>query len=264
MRIDITFKPNSQKYYMPFNYNYQLSSALYNVFRSGSPEFSAWLHDKGWIDETNKPLKLFTFSKLYFDKVSKQGPFLECEGNAKLLFSSPIEDSLITHFVSGLMEDNNFELNYVNMQAKFKVRDVKIIPEPKMQTKQKFLMLSPAAASKTIEKDGKLHIYYLKPSDPELLPSLKNNLIRKYKLIHNKDYTGKLDIELDQDYIKSRGGEEKISKLITIQEGSNKQNKVKGFVCPLTIEADPDMLAAAYNCGIGQKNSMGFGMLDVR
>ena len=53
---------------IPFNYNYALHSAIYNLIEKSSSEYSQYLHDKGFINETiEKRFKLFTFSKLFFE-----------------------------------------------------------------------------------------------------------------------------------------------------------------------------------------------------
>ena len=52
---------------IPFNYNYALHSAIYGCIEKSSGEYSKYLHDKGFINETvKKRFKLFTFSKLFF------------------------------------------------------------------------------------------------------------------------------------------------------------------------------------------------------
>jgi CRISPR-associated endoribonuclease Cas6 len=34
-------------------------------------------------------------------------------------------------------------------------------------------------------------------------------------------------------------------------------------MCPITIEGNPELIRLAYESGLGEKNSMGFGMLEV-
>jgi len=68
---------------------------------------------------------------------------------------------------------------------------------------------------------------------------------------------------LDQNFIADRGGPDKITKLITIREGREGETKVRGFMCPVTIEGDERLIRLAYESGLGEKNSMGFGMIEV-
>ncbi len=66
MRVKITAL-TQQPAVIPFNYNYALHSAIYALIEKSSSEYSRYLHDKGFINETkNKRFKLFAFSKLLF------------------------------------------------------------------------------------------------------------------------------------------------------------------------------------------------------
>ena len=66
LRVKITALTESPAA-IPFNYNYALHSAIYGLIEKSSGEYSEYLHDKGFINNTiNKRFKLFTFSKLFF------------------------------------------------------------------------------------------------------------------------------------------------------------------------------------------------------
>ena len=64
MRVKITALTESPAT-IPFNYNYALHSAIYGLIEKSSGEYSRYLHDKGFINETvKKRFKLFTFSNI--------------------------------------------------------------------------------------------------------------------------------------------------------------------------------------------------------
>ena len=52
-------------------------------------------------------------------------------------------------------------------------------------------------------------------------------------------------------------------KLITIKEATSKEIKLKGFITPISIKSTIDIQKIAYFCGIGEKNSLGFGCLEL-
>jgi len=60
LRIRVLLNSLSSKS-LTVNYNYPLSSAIYNLLRLGSSEFSAFLHDIGFPLNDRK-YKLFTFA----------------------------------------------------------------------------------------------------------------------------------------------------------------------------------------------------------
>ena len=69
MRVKITALTR-QSAVISFNYNYARHCAIYALIEKFSSEYSRYLHDRGFINETkNKRFKLFTFSKLLFARV---------------------------------------------------------------------------------------------------------------------------------------------------------------------------------------------------
>ncbi|MER3523977.1 MAG: hypothetical protein C4326_07890 [Ignavibacteria bacterium] len=57
--------------------------------------------------------------------------------------------------------------------------------------------------------------------------------------------------------------ETSVSKLITIQQGHDDETKVRGFMCPLMIKGNPELIRLAYESGLGEKGSLGFGFIEL-
>lgn len=263
MRLELTLKPLHKNYIVPFNYNYQISSAIYRIFQNSSPEFSYWLHAKGWIGSDNKPIKMFNFSKLFFQEVNADNDILIAKGYCKFFLTSPIEEKIIQHFILGIMHSNDLIITSKKSEAKFRIISADIIPNPNFSDNMKFIMLSPTTSSITIEKEGKKSIQYLLPDSKEIKKALIKNLQKKYELIYQQKYNGNIELDFDWDYINKRGGVEKITKLITVKEDTKNEIKIRGFICPIIVNATSEINKIAYELGIGEKNSLGFGMLDV-
>jgi CRISPR-associated endoribonuclease Cas6 len=113
------------------------------------------------------------------------------------------------------------------------------------------------------EHKGKLQPYYYRANDPELSEAVRQNLLSKYEIIDGSpapdDY---LQFTIDADYLSRRGGVEKVSKLVTIKEGTREETRIKGFECPFTLRGNPELMAMAWECGVGDHNSMGCGMVE--
>ena len=173
----------------------------------------------------------------------------------------PVEETL-KHVVVGIFEKQEF---YIDREYnRFVVEQVEILPEPEWERKMSFTMLSPMTVSLPEERNGKLVPQYLRAHDLRLSDALRVNIVNKYRSLYKNELQ---DIEfsctLDQDYIEKHGGYEGVSKLIVIKEGKEDETKVKGIMCPLTIEGNPDLIKLAYESGLGEKNSLGFGMIEV-
>jgi CRISPR-associated endoribonuclease Cas6 len=53
----------------------------------------------------------------------------------------------------------------------------------------------------------------------------------------------------------------KVQKLITLKEGRSDETKIKGTLAPFRLRAPRELMEVGYECGFGEKNSMGFGMV---
>jgi len=63
------------------------------------------------------------------------------------------------------------------------------------------------------------------------------------------------------DYFQRRQG--RVSKLLHIKEGAAEETKIKAFAMPFAIRGNPELTKVAWECGLGDKNSLGLGMIDV-
>jgi CRISPR-associated endoribonuclease Cas6 len=269
VRIKITAATKSPAD-IPFDYNYALHSAIYGFLKKSSGEYSKYLHDKGFINESAKRrFKLFTFSKLFFSpsKIRKNG-FNKVK-EISFIFSTPIEKSY-EHLVLGLFSDQKFYLSFSGRKIDFNISRVEALPAPKFKNRSKFVCLSPVAVSTQREKaDGFLEQHYLDYMNPDerehFIENIKKTLINKYQVFYKKDYPDdgrEFNFSFDVNYIAKRHG--KISKLIHFKKiDKNIRTKIKGFEAPFTVAADPELIKIGYDAGFGNGGSMGLGCGEI-
>lgn len=255
---------------IPFNYNYALHSAIYGLIEKSSGEYSRYLHNKGFINETvKKRFKLFTFSKLFFAPTRIQKNGFHQVKEISFIFSTPIEQSY-EHLILGLFSDQTFHLNFLGEKINFSVKQVEAMPEPQFDSECKFLCLSPIAVSTQREKaNGRLEQHYLDYMNPEerkhFIENIKKNLINKYQTFYKTNYADhdhEFKFSFDVNYITKRQG--KISKLMHFKKiDKNIKTKIKGFEAPFTVVADPELIKIGYDCGFGNDNSAGMGCVDL-
>ena len=257
MRLRIDLRPENYHYKIPINYQYPLAGGIYHILFTGNQEFANWLHKEGYVLPNQKKIKLFTFSKLFTKYGKIKDGILQTDGDAYFFFSSPVKEQHITTFVQGILSMDNLKISTKRTHTNFQISSVNSLEPPEFEEKMKYKMLSPAVASTVRTNGDKKYIHYYRADEEELPEKLEANLRRKYRLLHGRDYDGKLKITLDRDYIARKH----TSKLVTIKEGHGDQVKVKAFECPVIIEGNEDMQKVAYDCGVGEKGSLGFGML---
>lgn len=267
MRIKLTMRASTISSMMPINYQYYLSATIYKILGTSSPEYAKFLHNHGYIGPDKKPRKLFTFSHLFFQPKTKPvGNLLPVspKSHATLFISSPMLQDFVQHFVMGLFSDQKIEITSQNTKITFHIEQVETIAEPKFSSETKFIALSPIVL--TTQKDSKKGriTYYYRPLDKKLPEAVRKSLISKHQTAYSRSPEDQnLKFEIDREYIKHRGGPEKVSKLIKLREGFPEETKVKSFLAPFTLTGSTELMKTAWECGLGDKTSMGFGCVDV-
>ncbi len=62
MRFVLTINAGARNPVLPFNYQYPLSAAIYEIIRTADAAFAEFLHNRGYGE--GKSFKLFTFSDI--------------------------------------------------------------------------------------------------------------------------------------------------------------------------------------------------------
>lgn len=240
MRLEIILK-GKNNFKVPFNYNHILSAIIYN--KIADLNFANELH-------SSKSFKFFTFSQIYIPKrrIVKDG-IIAKDGVISFYISSP-NDFLIKSLVDGFLED--LEISFQNQ--KLTIQKIEALKTPEFSSKSEFKTLAPIIVRTKKEIDGELKIWNLAPSD-KFFKSLENNLIKKYIKFNNLTKTDKkINIYSDMNFVKR--------KRISINK-DNATTHHRAYMMDLILEGDLDLIEFAYDVGIGEKNSMGFGMVKL-
>lgn len=236
---------------LPINYNHLLTGVIYRFLAESNPEYAAFLHNEGYGAE-QKRFKLFTFSQLMAERRRITGDRIHFGSTLTWSVSSPVE-TFLSHFADTLLSEGSLTLGRHRLQ----IRDVAIPRIPRFQSEMHFRCVSPIVMSTVRDRDGKRGMHYCLPDDPALSELVRQNLIRKYEVIHSRfpsDDT--FTLRFDENYIAKKQG--RVTRLIDY-----KGIKVRGILCPLRVSGSRELIQTGYECGFGDKNSAGFGMVEV-
>ncbi len=266
MRLKLTlFAENPER--IPCNYQYPLSAAIYKLLSQSSPEYSEFLHDHGYTGPDGKPRKLFTFSGLFITpKPGTRGDCLQLRprSTAVLLISSPMINDFVQHLVMGLFSNQVIEIGGGGARTAFAVRQVEVLPEPVFTETTRFIARSPIVVTTVTDSPKGRQTYYYRPMDGELSGAARLSLLKKHLMVYKRPpENDDLVMRIDRDYIRDRGGEKKVSRLIRLREGQPDRTDVKGFMCPFTLTGSTELMRTAWECGLGDKTSMGFGCIEA-
>lgn len=249
MRIKVTLNSPSETS-MDMNYNYYLSSMIYELLRKSDTQYAARLHESGYL-LGNKKFKLFTFSNLFPERYTVEKNFLNLKGRVTLYISSPMSDFTL-HLAEGLLSSGNVNIG----RSRFFIETVEVMPLPEFSREMRLTCLSPITTNTVEEKDGKRRTVPCLPGSDKFSENIKNNLIRKYFLVHKRlpeDLA--FEIEFNNSDLDKYGR----GKLIRF-----KNLFIKAYSMPFILRGSTELIKIGYECGIGEKNPAGLGMVERR
>lgn len=243
MRLRITLRAEKDVL-LPWNYQHYLHGFLYAAITGENPEIGSFLHEQGFSCDRHR-YKLFVFSRLFPRKVQRTPQGLLASSPILWWVSSPlspfVEALAIALLKSGRILLGNHLLWVEKVEAE---------APPVFHGQVLCETLSPLVISTGVKRGEKLHKVFLSPEDPRFFALMKVNLLRKARAFGI--------LESSEGDISFTPAGTWRSKLITVQ-GTN----VRGYEGKFFAEGDEKLLDFAYDAGLGERNSQGFGMFRV-
>ncbi len=237
---------------VPINHAQYLTAAVYDLLATSDGDYARFLHDEGYAGDDGRAFKFFTFSALRAARRAAEGDKLRLPpGPLEWLLSSPVEPFL-QHVATGLLSVGVLRV----ASATFPIREVQTLPPPALPETTRFTCLTPIVAALPLPDGG---TRYLRPVDgPAFSDAVRANLLRKHRSLHGSPPADdRFALAFDPAYLaRDRNGG---TKLITY-----KGIHIVGAFCPFTAAGSPELLRLGYDVGLGEKNSAGFGMADVK
>lgn len=256
MRFKLTLQLQSEALGrdIPINYQYPLQAAIYKTLSHSDEAFSAWLHDNGYqID--GKRFKLFTFSNLIVPQygINKERERLIVKSDIVILYLSFLPEQSTQQFIQGMFANQTLEIADYISGAQFIIREIQVMkPLEGYQPLLTFNTLSPICVSMHNEH-GKMD--YLRPDHSKYEEALLSGLLSRYKAINGSEYEGEIYCHLN---VLS----EPKSALVRIKAGTQNETRVRGYRYKFQIALPEPLMQIAWESGLGEKGSMGFGMIE--
>ncbi len=234
MRVKISFGGGG---FVPFNYNLYLAGVLYRAFRKANEELASSLH-------SSRTIKLFTFSDLKGGKSTKQGLVFNRGG---YFFVSSPRDDVLRAAVEGLLEEGTLKIG----SASFHLESMEVLKPPEFNgTPVKLRTLSPIKVSTMIDTSLGRKSWDLNPTEEKFYTNIRRNLLKKYELFYGRPPSN-FDLDFSPpSFIKQRR--------IKIRNTFH-----RCYMMDFAVSGSKELLEMGYESGFGEKNSMGFGMVEV-
>ncbi|MBC7330022.1 CRISPR-associated endoribonuclease Cas6 [bacterium] len=242
MRLEILLQ-SERSVELPLHYNYIVQSFIYANLPS---KLADKLHSEGFPYE-KRCFRLFTFSRI-IAKARREGDKLIFPPSLYLVISSPYHEML-----EGLAETlvRLHTLRLARNELYLEWVGVKFTPQ--VREEETIRMLSPMTVYSTLmTATGGRKTYYYNPREEEFSRLIKENLIKKYKVIYG-EYRGSEEFIIEP--IKVGRGDEKII--------NYKGTWIKGWMGIYKIRGEPELIKLGWDAGLGAKNSQGFGCFEI-
>ena len=240
---------------LPINYQYELSAVIYRILSYADSDYSAWLHDNGFQPEAGgKNFKLFAFSNLIVPNfgIDREHQRLLLNCNTVYWYISFLPEKSTQKFIQGVFKEQVFQLGDRISKVEFAVRDIQILPPLEYQEEMTFKTLSPVCITQR-EADGRTT--YLAPTAPNYEAALLKGLTARYEALYGSPYQG-------ESYCHFHLLSEPRSKLVKIKSDTDDQTLVRGFLYDFSLSLPEPLMYIACEGGIGEKTSLGFGMIE--
>lgn len=252
-KIVLSLKDRRNRNVLPISYQYELSSWIYRVISSGNEQYSEWLHNNGFQNDS-KQYRLFSFSNLIVPVFQVKGDRLLINSETVCLYISFLPERSTEEFIKGIFHSKEVTIGDKVSQVPFIVKSIELLPLPQLEEEMSYKTISPVCLSRKQESGG---TEYFSPTDQQAEEAIRINLINKYTAF----YGTPLQIP-DNSFLFTVTNTPK-SKLITIKAGTPKQSKVRGFECTFKLKAPVELHRLMYATGCGGKGAQGFGCVEI-
>lgn len=264
--IAMSVQGHKGKQLMPFNYHYPLSSAIYNIIRKSDAQFAAYFHDVGYGSYSFKS-KLFTFSDIRIPFTCKGDRMLLLGSNGSFTICFHVPEAA-EHFVKGLFVNEQLIVGDKSSQVRFTIQGVEnCIPNLSASPEDIISVvvqpISPLVIStRRIGKSAPN--LYVSPYETTFVDRLIFHWLQKYKTISSET---DIEIEKLRQQINVKlffFTNPPVERRIIIKDGHDDAQKVRGYTkFRMKITAPRKMVDLALNSGLGVKNSVGMGCIQL-
>ena len=173
-------------------------------------------------------------------------------GEKAVWYISFIPEKSTLEFIQGIFAHQSFSIGNKKYQVAFDVVGVEAIPMPQLSEGMTFVALSPICVK--LHEDNKTQ--YLSPDNPMFAEGVLKGLKARYESIYGQPF----DME-DKEFSFELIDKKVKSKLITIKANTPYESRVRGYLCSFRLKAPLELMKIAYEGGVGEQCSQGFGFI---
>ncbi len=260
MRIRLTLHSDLKRSQIPINYNGDVSRFVRKILQPVTKPVDA--------AGGKQSVRNYTFSNLYIPDVQQSGRSLVF-GQVPVEFTISLEASVDVEraVVERLYEVEGLEFTDPTCPI-LRVTAVHLLSEPKFRSRRaRFRMASPLASPMLDAREaaegsfGDSRAPVIHYSNPSFGEAIRLGMLARFaKAAGHAPADTEFRLTLDPRYVQRRRG--RISKLVTIDESTPSEQRIRAIVAPFECEGNPELIAFGYVAGFGEATSLGFGCVE--
>jgi len=237
MRFKLKLK-NSKETKLRVDYSIELAHSINNFL---DPEYLKYIENGAYL-LNKKIFKPWTFSRLFFENYTFTNKEIRVLPGELYFIVSTIDDNFAYYFLRGVLKEKCLKL----FEEYFEIRSVSVLNQfPRKQI-----------ICRTISPIIIKEVQTIEPTCSEFeaifVEGIRKNLISKAKAFKN------INIMPEKVEVQIINKEKIKRKTLHI-----KNELYIGYDLLLRIKSLPEIIEIAYNCGLGVKNALGFGCVEV-
>lgn len=260
MRLLIKLLPLNEPASLPLD-NYPLAALIYQSVWAAAPDYAEFLHEEGYPVQSDsedsvssrqehKRFKLFVFSRAEQPgkRIANGRQWFNSLRPIEWRVASPIAGQMEL-LASGLIAQEMVRVGDKTSVCDFGVSEIVEIPPPAITRRMKFKTISPLfVAVDETRPDGSRTKQHLRAEDSRFAERIRMNLLRKYQALTGVEAA---DAELEFRF----DGHPKAQ--LVQYKGTHHHSYMGEF----TVVGSEDLIRLGWECGFGEANSKGFGMV---
>ncbi|PZX51580.1 CRISPR-associated endoribonuclease Cas6 [Algoriphagus ratkowskyi] len=262
MRFKLILHRSGIGKFIPINYQYELSSAIYRIIDQSNSDFASFLHEVGYRTR-GKPFRLFTFSRLFFKgfKVHVESGRIEHYGHQVEFEVSFLVDRIAEEFIKGLFLGQEIFLGDQISGTTYQVQRIEAKAKPMFKQVMQYRCLSPILVKRKRISGGE---DYLSPDVKGYSELILENLLSKSIALSMSFQNEGNSLAEDRPQIGMSVSGKIYKNGVIIKQLTPQQTKLIGYSFEFELNAPAELQEIGYYAGFGNLGSQGFGCVEVK
>ena len=238
---------------LPISYQHALAETVHYLLGENKENYQKWLNDNSLPIEENYKFNLFSISNLYVPRLFVQRDRMTIIVPRIQFWISFHHKNFTEEFLNNALLNKEFEIGDAKSSVNFKIESISQVSDINYSETMQYQTIAPVTVA-AVDDYGKLQ--YLAPENSYFFSFIFDDLVEKWENINKmpfdgiKDYSFRLLAPPKRKSCENKSLEDKTDKIIS-------------YMMKFEVSMDFRLQELAYNLGIGDKITEGYGYIEL-